>query len=47
MCPLCITTAAIAAGSVSGAGVLGFVAFKFRTLRRQRRAPSTSQRSAS
>ena len=31
MCPVCMTTAArVAAGSASGAGVLGFVAVKFR-----------------
>ncbi len=34
MCPACITTAAlVAAGSASGAGVLGFVAVKLRWLR--------------
>jgi hypothetical protein len=38
MCPMCMTTAAvIAASSASGAGVLGFIAFKFRTLRARRR----------
>lgn len=31
MCPFCLTTATvIAAGATSGAGVLGFVAVKFR-----------------
>jgi hypothetical protein len=31
MCPVCMTTAAlVAAGSTSGAGVLGFVAIKIR-----------------
>lgn len=44
MCPLCMTTAAlVAAGTTSGAGVLGFVAVKFRALRRRRRGPGTSQ----
>jgi hypothetical protein len=45
MCPLCMTTAAlVAAGTTSGAGVLGFVVVvKFRALRRQRREPRTSQ----
>ena len=33
MCPVCLTTAAlVAAGTTSGAGVLGFVAAKFRWL---------------
>lgn len=37
MCPVCMTTAAlVAAGSTSGAGVLGFVTVKFRRLRRLR-----------
>ena len=37
MCPMCMTTAAIvAAGSASGAGVLGFLALKLRGLRRKR-----------
>ena len=37
MCPVCMTTAAmVAAGSTSGAGVLGFLAFKFRLFRRLR-----------
>jgi hypothetical protein len=42
MCPLCFTTAAlVAAGSTSGAGVLGFGAVKFRSWRRRRnRTPS-------
>jgi hypothetical protein len=34
MCPVCMTTAVlVAAGTTSGAGVLGFVAVKFRWLR--------------
>jgi hypothetical protein len=38
MCPVCMTSAAmIAAGSTSGAGVLGFVAIRFRWFRRLRR----------
>ena len=37
MCPVCMTSAAlVAAGTTSGAGVLGFVAVKFRWLRRLR-----------
>ena len=37
MCPACMTTAAvIVAGSASGAGVLGFMAVKFRWFRRLR-----------
>ena len=38
MCPACMTTAAalVAAGTTSGAGVLCFVAVKFRWLRRLR-----------
>lgn len=44
MCPICMTTAAVvAASTTSGAGVLGFVAVKFRALRRRRREPSTAQ----
>jgi hypothetical protein len=44
MCPLCMTTAAlVAAGTASGAGVLGFAVVKFRALRLQRRVASTSQ----
>ena len=36
MCPMCMTTAAlIAAGTTSGAGLLGFVALKLRALRRR------------
>lgn len=38
MCPACLTTAAlVAAGTTSGAGVLGLVAMKLRRLRRRRR----------
>jgi hypothetical protein len=37
MCPLCMTNAAlVVAGATSGAGVLGLVAVKIRTLRRYR-----------
>lgn len=37
MCPLCMTSAAvIAAGSASGAGVLGFIVMKVRAMRRHR-----------
>ena len=44
MCPLCMTNAAlVVAGATSGAGVVGFVALKFRALRRQRREPRTAQ----
>ena len=44
MCPLCMTNAAlVVAGATSGAGVLGFVALKFRALRRHRREPRTAQ----
>jgi hypothetical protein len=43
MCPMCITSAAvIAAGSASGAGVLGFILFKLRALRRPGRELSQS-----
>jgi hypothetical protein len=45
MCPMCMTNAAlVVAGAASGAGVLGFVAVKVRTLRRHRREPRTAQR---
>jgi NAD(P)-dependent dehydrogenase (short-subunit alcohol dehydrogenase family) len=38
MCPVCLTTTAlVVAGTTSGAGVLGFVAVKFRWLQRLRR----------
>jgi len=38
MCPICITTTAlVAAGTTSGAGVIGFLAEKVRRLGRQRR----------
>jgi hypothetical protein len=44
MCPMCMTTAAVvAASTASGAGVLGFVAVKFRSLRRRRRERSTPE----
>jgi len=44
MCPLCMTNAAlVVAGATSGAGVLGFVAVKVRTLRRHRREPRPAQ----
>ena len=44
MCPLCMTNAAlVVAGATSGAGVVGFVAVKIRSLRRQRREPRTAQ----
>ena len=44
MCPFCMTNAAlVVAGATSGAGVVGFVALKVRTLRRQRREPRTAQ----
>jgi hypothetical protein len=44
MCPVCITTAAVvAAGGGSGAGVLGFMARRFRWLRRLRARPSASR----
>jgi hypothetical protein len=47
MCPMCMTNAAlVVAGAASGAGVLGFVAVKIRTLRRHRREPRTAQRDA-
>ena len=39
MCPQCMTTAAmIAVSATSGAGVLGFVVVKFRTLLQRRKA---------
>ncbi len=34
MCPFCMTTAAVVAASATGAGVLGLVAVKVRTLLR-------------
>ncbi len=38
MCPQCMTTAAmVAVSATSGAGVLGFVVVKFRSLRRRRK----------
>jgi hypothetical protein len=44
MCPLCLTTATVvAASTTSGAGVLGFIAVRFRALRRQRRQQPTLQ----
>jgi hypothetical protein len=43
MCPMCVTSAAlIAAGSTSGAGVLGYILYKFRALRGQPRNRSSS-----
>jgi len=42
MCPACITTAAlVAVGSASGVGVVGFMAAKFRWLRRRKPTEST------
>jgi hypothetical protein len=39
MCPMCMTSAAlIAAGSASGVGVLGFIALKWRSFQKKRRA---------
>jgi hypothetical protein len=36
MCPICLTTATVvAASTTSGAGVLGFIAVRFRAWRRQ------------
>jgi hypothetical protein len=36
MCPICLTTATVvAATTTSGAGVLGFIAVRFRAWRRQ------------
>lgn len=36
MCPFCLTTASVvAASSISGAGVLGFIVVRFRALRRR------------
>jgi len=44
MCPICMTNAVlVVAGATSGAGVLGFVAVKVRSLRRHRREPRTAQ----
>lgn len=44
MCPLCLTTATVvAASTTSGVGVLGLVAVKFRTWRRQRRELTRSK----
>ena len=44
MCPICMTNAVlVVAGATSGAGVLGLVAVKVRTLRRQRRESRTAQ----
>ena len=43
MCPQCMTTAAmVAVSATSGAGVLGFVVVKVRTLRRRRKAAHTA-----
>jgi hypothetical protein len=44
MCPVCMTNVAVAvAGATSGAGVLGFVAVKIRSLRRHKRKPRTAE----
>jgi uncharacterized protein (DUF2062 family) len=44
MCPFCMTNVAVVvAGATSGAGVLGFVAVKVRTLRRHRRKNNREQ----
>lgn len=48
MCPMCMTTAMIAAaGTASGAGVVGVLALKLRRLRpgRSRRKPGCENRS--
>jgi len=38
MCPMCISTAAMmVAGSATGGGLIGFVAFKWRALRARHR----------
>ena len=38
MCPICLTTATVvAASTTSGAGVLGFIALRFRSLLLRRR----------
>lgn len=37
MCPICLTTATIVAGTTSGAGVLGFLAVRLRVWRWLRR----------
>ena len=37
MCPICLTTATVVAGTASGAGALGFMAVKFRAWRWVRR----------
>jgi hypothetical protein len=38
MCPICLTTATVvAASTTSGAGVLGFIAVRFRAFLRRRR----------
>jgi len=48
MCPLCISTAAlVAAGSTSGAGVIGFGAVKFRSWRRLRNRSVSPRRASS
>jgi hypothetical protein len=37
MCPMCVTTTAcVVAGTTAGAGIFGFLAGKFRALRRRR-----------
>jgi len=48
MCPLCMTTAVIAAaGTASGAGVLGVIALKVRALRRRGRITTTENQRSS
>jgi hypothetical protein len=48
MCPMCMTSAAlIAASSASGAGVLGFIVFKFRALRCRQRELASNHRTRS
>jgi hypothetical protein len=44
MCPLCMTNVVlVVGGATSGAGVLGYVAVKVRSLRRHRRKARTEQ----
>lgn len=48
MCPMCMTTAIVAAaGTASGAGVLGAIALRFRALRRRRRIIGTENQGSS
>jgi hypothetical protein len=45
MCPLCMTTAVVAAaGAASGVGVLGFIALQFSAVRRRGRITGTENR---